>query len=891
MPSVTNTVYREHNVTNMPGNYGTAKDDHAPVGNVTSSGWRYRDLMRFGVSGPPAGAKVVSCILKLKTTSGTHSSQGSSPRIRIRRCTEDWAASGGGTEQWRSDADPVGFSVSTSATGEVSYSFGGANQTVYDFDITDYYEYVMSSSVFRRDGTPGGGLTNYGIEIRAGTISPSDETNTNDRCEFYSIRGSYAPRAVITWTVPDDATAPTLVAPNGVQSAAPTTFSFLFPSGDGARQYELEVGTALDTSNLWNPAVATVTAGTQKDVTYAGSAIPADGSTVYWRVRGLNEVGTAGPWSHGTFSVQSAPTVTLQSSVMAEVHNLGSLATWTGAEGKARIKATYTHPQSLNAAAWEVEVNGVVTAFPGGTLPGGVATFDLATGWTRNTNYAVRVRAQGTAGQWSAWTAVQNLRINWSQGIYTFTYPANATGWVPRHSALTTDASKTKVAYMYRNTSGPGAWQNTPAAATTSTSTSMDMLVRLSSFDPALNPTLPTAKLEWAPPGTGGTLDHWQVTGGGAIVVDEAVRRFGVHSVKVIPGATSGWIRNSRGVALTAGQWYTMSAYINTNGAVFGGQGCALGFNTEAGAYLPPLGVGTGALAPAKSTVEGTDGWLRLYDQFLIPGTPGDTVYLKPALWWGNGSTVPYFNVDAFQLEEGEIATGWKPGMAGPAVVMDVGGIAVDARLGGILRLYGSTGGLRDIIELYQKGLRFSDTELSSPSTGVLAANNVPLSLNTHTHAPYVPSTTILGASTRVAGTAQSPTVNTLTEYRHGAPAAGEDPNGFYQAGNGRLIIPAGMGGLYLYDVWMTGTAPVGTTSGQFAYAVAHLNLVTAAVVETIMRWDRFDSGAEQGAHGQVLRVLAAGETLFINAHARIAAATSIRVSGWSLVRIATAVA
>jgi hypothetical protein len=114
---------------------------------------------------------------------------------------------------------------------------------------------------------------------------------------------------------------------------------------------------------------------------------------------------------------------------------------------------------------------------------------------------------------------------------------------------------------------------------------------------------------------------------------------------------------------------------------------------------------------------KGADDWLRLYWNVVMSGTPGNSLDVRPGLAFG-GSVVP-FSVDAFQFEEGHVATGWKPGQSGPAVVMDVGGIAVDAAAGGILRLRGATGGVRDIVQLYDHGLRFGTTEeLYSPTAG-----------------------------------------------------------------------------------------------------------------------------------------------------------------------------
>ena len=79
--------------------------------------------------------------------------------------------------------------------------------------------------------------------------------------------------------------------------------------------------------------------------------------------------------------------------------------------------------------------------------------------------------------------------------------------------------------------------------------------------------------------------------------------------------------------------------------------------------------------------------------------------------------------------------TPWSPSYVANAVVLDAGGLQIDAFNGGLFRLRGLGGGVRDTVDLGPGGLVFAgDTELTSPSDGILAADGVPLSLATHTH-------------------------------------------------------------------------------------------------------------------------------------------------------------
>ena len=714
MPSQTNYITTEHSIADTPsGNMGTSKDDHAPVGY--SGSWVYRELLKFSTSGPPSGAKIVSCHLSLKTTSGVHFQHGSSPRIVIHRLTSSFSqSSGGGTETWRTDADPVWPGPSAISTGEVDVAFGNADNYVRTFNITDIYEAICSTSLFKRDGSPAGGSTNYGIRLRA-----YSEGSTADRVEFHTMRGSYVPRVEITWTMPKAATAPALISPLGVQPSAPTEFSFQWPSGDGTEKLEIEVGTALDTSNLWNPAPTTHTPGPVKTVAYGGTAIPVDGSTVYWRVRGLNEVGTPGPWSKGTFTVTSAPAAVIShpaNNGIAETWNLQSdHAEWAGSEGKPFIRVLYTHPGGLDSASFDVDDDGVITNYPFVVSPGETAWIAHTTGWARNVNHTVRVRVNGSGGLQSPWSAAVVARIQWAQGRYAIPHVAGARDFAEAHGTLTGGG---KVAFLYRNAAVPGSWFE--EIGEFEKGTQIDMLIRLGANNTTDNPTLPVARIEWY--GSGTTIPEFWTKGPAATIAsDKGFRRFGVHSVHAIATAAAN-VSQNRSVIVTKGIRYTLSAYVSLKST---GVGLRLRVLDKDGALnVPDLVAPLLSTGHTTDTSKAPDGWQRLYWTFVAPA---DEIRLAILI-----EAAGEFWMDAVQLEEGDVATGWKPGNAGPAVVLDVGGVAVDRTFGGIFRLQGGDGATRSRVELHQKGLRFAqDTELSSPSTGVLAVNDVPIATGT----------------------------------------------------------------------------------------------------------------------------------------------------------------
>jgi hypothetical protein len=89
----------------------------------------------------------------------------------------------------------------------------------------------------------------------------------------------------------------------------------------------------------------------------------------------------------------------------------------------------------------------------------------------------------------------------------------------------------------------------------------------------------------------------------------------------------------------------------------------------------------------------------------------------------GNGAGGTFAWFDALKLEQSAVVTPWTPGFVGRGVIVDAGGIQVDASAGGLLRARGSTGGARDVLEVGSNGLRFgmdSVAEISSPAANIL---------------------------------------------------------------------------------------------------------------------------------------------------------------------------
>ena len=84
--------------------------------------------------------------------------------------------------------------------------------------------------------------------------------------------------------------------------------------------------------------------------------------------------------------------------------------------------------------------------------------------------------------------------------------------------------------------------------------------------------------------------------------------------------------------------------------------------------------------------------------------------------------------LDGTIVEEGTVIRSYTPGLVNSPAVIEGGGVQIDGLQGGILRLRGSSGGLRDVIELGANGLVFGGTSdtanLYSPSANTLKTDD-----------------------------------------------------------------------------------------------------------------------------------------------------------------------
>jgi hypothetical protein len=755
MPSVTTYSTKEMGVTNLPANYGNGEDNHLPVGYNPSTGWRYRAYARFnlGTAVIPAGNKITAAVLKLKTTDTVyHVSKGSNVRLIIGYLTSAFDDSIGSGEVFQSSGGTTGF---LTAWGKVTYAAEGshANGTVYEYNVLSLVEKLASASVYKSDGvTPCEGRDNYGLSIQT-----EDESSGTRSTEFWSARGGYQARIEITYeAVEATPGTPTLGAPTGNVAAAPTIFEVTHPAGSSAAQTDLDIGTTLGGTQILADNLSTATPGTQEDIDVSGLGLTIpENTTIYWRARGIAAGSTAGANAMGTFLVLPTPVATIVSpaaSNRAFIHNLGALDIWSGSEAQPRVRVSHAVTGDADATDWEIKLAsaGTVHAFSGAYVAGQTYTFDIEEGVARATAFTVYARCKA-GGVWSAWADVAT-QVNWAQAMFSTATAAGSGDFANASSALGGGANAHR-AFAYRSTGGStGPWRASLSEVTPDTG--MDVLVRLSASDASAVPVQTDVSLSWDEAGDP-EPDLWECVNGAITQVSD-LRRFGVHSMRVAPTAGTTIVRNTRDVIVTPGQTYTFSVFIHTRGATLDDD-VRLAWQDSAAVTHELVGDQTTSYTDDSSAAE--DGWLRLWGTF-----EPTTETIRPIVIT---DTTDNFRLDSFQLEEGSIATQWKPGALGPAVVLDVGGIAIDAQAGGILRARSSGG---NIVTLGAAGLEVDDEpyitapdppEVQTPFTATARGPSRP-----------VACTTSWSSVRAVAAAAVASTPRAPTRRRHRAAVA-----------------------------------------------------------------------------------------------------------------------
>jgi hypothetical protein len=680
---------------------GTGKDQHAPVG-LTTDGKKIRDLMRAPITWTGMG-KVTKAVLRVKTTTGVHLQQGSNCRITVSALSEAFSENGGGENSWVTSASTVwpGPGVRSGVNASNTVSLNAKDSTVYDLDITTIIGMIAPASVLRADGTPGGGMTWFGLRLMA-----ANEDSAATRAEFFSHRGSYAPRIIITYDPPAGTTesapgAPSIVSPSASASSfgegIEATFADPAPAG-----YLLTIG-QYNTPGGGMPQPITYKGvvglgGNDLLATWAelGITPPTAPGSYMLTLSGYNSADVAGASVYRYITIPAAPVlpvVTIESGNLMGVHNLGEPAQWDDTTPLAQPVVLLSHAMMVNGVPLpmtqaEVEVDGVSHLVTGLSVAAGtVLSVRHPKRIRRDTHVTVRARVFASA--WSEWVERQS-KVNWGQAIFHLAHAADANSFEERHAGVT-GGDGVQAAYLYRPV-GASSWVSSLGSVVPAPG-GLDVLVRLSTDRAASMPAVPEVRLDWQQGIGQQSPEQWEADAA-TLVVDKTFRRFGRYSMKVTTTG-HGWLRphliDPRPIMVSPATVYTWSVYLNTKGVVLDSP-VRLGWMTEAEAIT----WGTNPESSANVS-EGDEGWQRLFTTFQT-GSSDSRIY--PLVGYGNGDV---FWLDSFQLEEGAVATRWSPGSLGPAVVLDVGGVMVDAYVGGIFRLLSGNG--QNVIELRERGL------------------------------------------------------------------------------------------------------------------------------------------------------------------------------------------
>ena len=311
MPSKTWSIDKEQSLGDFGVNRGNGKDDHAPVGRH-SSGTVYREVLRPDTDWSGV-YQITRARLRLKSTTQVHLAFGSSPRMLVRRLTESFSEGGGSEGSWTSGSGiEVYPGPAATSTAEVDQSMNDSESYTRYIDITDIIEIVAPTSVLRRNGTPGGGATFYGLRLQS-----FDEGSTSRAIEFYTRRAgsSSQPAVILDYTdnrppatpvitdvtdAVDENASPVVVGSTSGQSLTVRS-SYFDADGDAAKTIDMQVyddgATDAVLGTLRASSTAAVAAGSASPIPATVTSTALLRTTRRIRTRIQDARGAWSPWS------------------------------------------------------------------------------------------------------------------------------------------------------------------------------------------------------------------------------------------------------------------------------------------------------------------------------------------------------------------------------------------------------------------------------------------------------------------------------------------------------------------------------------------------------------------------------------------------------------------
>ena len=792
---------------------GAGKDYHLWVGGV--GGHEARSVLKFATNFSGMDS-ITSAVLTLRTARSSDGTVGGYARsghgiyatgtLYAERNTSSWfEGSYGDNEQWYL-ANSVNWDnkPSTTTTGRGSLATRATRPT---FPATDSVTITTIVRAWAPVAAGGSAATNHGITLKF-VDDEADESFT----EYYAREAIDGVSAAV---------------------AAYITVTYTYTTG------------ALPVSTPNNPAASTLATITNLATTYPTA------SDAVWSASGLHALPRFG-WAFTAGTVSSAPTTQTGYRVrLYDASTAGNVIYDTDVITDLNVGTATTHTVVTAGSAYDYLPNGTAWQTVGGTA---------WTGLVNATQYWGTVAVRDSAGQNGAESARTAFKVRWGQATYQYTAASliSSGGWSFTSAQV---AANTQAAYLFRtatlaNGSGTtSAWTASIGALAVPTSGTayLNVAVRLSTGTAATSPSLSSMTHSYASLAL--VPDKWTPVGA-SLALDRTTRRFGTRSAKATVSGTADaflapYLMDAwDDVPVQASTAYSFSAYVKTNGALAGTNTVGLrAYISPGAAVTTAAGMLTSATLLASSTALSNtntsatsypEGWARLSCQFTTDDT---TTLLRPVIWydWVSGAAGDVWWSDGAILEEGTVVRSWSPGFVSAASVVDGGGINIDKSAGGTLRLRGSAGGARDIVQVATHGLTFGgDSAAVEVSSGTASRLAVGGALDI-TGAATISGAATVGSGLTVGGTVTA-VGNTIRAdgqdvlvYDRGATSdtttittAGT----YYALTNAEVAFtPAYVGQRFLLT--LTGYASLNTTTIQYLFVrcdittAANLNVVT----------------------------------------------------------------
>lgn len=684
MASRTWTISYDSSTRGSDVDFGNTVDQHHPVGKHQSVATVYRAFMKFNVD-TSGMAAISSAILHMRSTSQSHIAFGADPDIEVRRLTSTLANTTGGSSEgtWASDARPNRSNEpSTTSSGAASGDMTTSNATWDTVNITAIAQAWLAGS------------TNYGVRVAA-----VSEASNDDAWEFYSLNSSYDPYVTVTYTATVSNTAPT------ADPRWPTPF--------------IVADMAYTAGSAW--------ASPRPQLRWTHSDPEGDTRTAY-EVIVYNDSSVSG--ATGAASTDLVTKTAHGLTADTKVH----FTTLTGGTGLATLTTYYVISSGLTANAFKVstsvggsavditvDYSAIVYVTPGTVLydSGKVITTGVAAAveselyppvtFTEGSYYWWKVRVWDSHDLASAYVGTYRFRTRWGAGEYIFDTGSTPTAW--GNATVSKDGT---VVVEYNSTTatgdpgaGLGTWKTTLAE------TALQRYVRYRVWllkDGGTAPSLSDITINYTAASLP-TADNWSVDAG-AITVDESTLVYGTRSMRF--GATGGDTLLGQAVSVRPDTTYLLSTfYRNPNPAEV---------TVTIQVYDVNVLVTSADSTDTESNRDEGEGWSRIWVSF----TTGSQTELYVQLRTRGVTTGDVAWFDAAKLEASASLAPWRPSTVSGAVTLDASGIRIDGSQGGTLRMRGSTGGTRDLIELGSHGIELGgDVDIYSPLAKQLSMGDV----------------------------------------------------------------------------------------------------------------------------------------------------------------------